>query len=992
MPCLEVAIKSFVFRSVKRASNLKRTSFRGGRRRLAAERLEDRNLLAAYAFGEVQQIGNGALDTSANGSLAMDADGNSYVAGYFEGAVDFDPAHVHPGDVDWLTSVGNDRDLFVAKYSLQGALLWVRAIESDVTVSGRLETVNEIAVDDQGNLYVAGDFADTLRVGSITIASVGDHDGFLFKFSEEGDALWATRWGTSLRDTGSSVTVGPNGEVYVAGVRDDDTTAPEGDTLVRRFDPLNGEVLWSRSVASGSYPARIGADSDGNVNLASTFFNPFDADPGAAVHMLTHGEAARAVSSTYALQFAANGDLNWARAFELQTPVNTNEHSFANSQRLAVDQENNLFVVGQHYGVVDYDPSSSGSAQLAFSMGSYVVKLSQQGDFHWVTGAAGDAVYTNRSIKVDVAGNVFVVGYLSDFDGSAIDFDPGHEFTGFIPTNQSFSYFDSYIWSVSEGGEFRSLDHLGNAGSLVQALGLGIDPANRLHVVGSFVGSIDFNPAAGIHTLSTAARSAFSLRLDATPGITVNRRQGHVTSESGQSTSIEISLDSPPTADVFVPISSSDPSEGLVNVSSLLFTPSNWQVPQSVMVTGANDATVDGDIAYSILLGAAVSVDLAYHGLNADDVSVTNLDDDVLATKFYVVNDATINRTYEYAADGASIENYALAGGNTTPRGAASIAAGTTLWVGDKNRKVYVYDADGGLQGSWTAGTLTATAQVEGLATNGVDIWIVDSKSDKVYRYANAAARRSGSQTAASNFSLNNANKNPKGIVTDGVFLWVVDDSTTNKVFKYALNGALVGSWTIDSANKTPTGLTIDPSGATQDVWIVDSGTDRVYQYANGRAKTSGSLPAVATFQLSAGNTNPQGIADPPAPMTPHPVASTDRPRAAAAPAKLGHSSEVDAALPTLPMGRQKLSRGFAASDVRHIDKRIERLATTAGLVSTTANSPISVSRRLAPSRADEQSDVITSSGNDLDEAIELIANDFAVWHFHKFATSTPYE
>jgi hypothetical protein len=402
------------------------------------------------------------------------------------------------------------------------------------------------------------------------------------------------------------------------------------------------------------------------------------------------------------------------------------------------------------------------------------------------------------------------------------------------------------------------------------------------------------------------------------------------------------------------------------------------------MVTGTNDATVDGDIGYSIVLGAAVSVDPAYHGLNVDDVSVTNLDDDVPATKFYVVNDAAINRTYEYAADGASIENYALSGGNTTPRGAASTAAGTTLWVGDKNRKVYVYDADGVMQGSWTAGTLTTTAQVEGLATNGVDIWIVDSKSDKVYRYANAAARRSGSQTAASNFSLNNANKNPKGIVTDGVFLWVVDDSTTNKVFKYALNGALVGSWTIDSANKTPTGLTIDPSGASQDIWIVDSGTDRVYQYANGRAKTTGSLPAAATFHLSAGNTNPQGIADPPKPMTSHPVVSTDRPRAAAAPAKLGNSSEVDAAFPTLPMGRRNLSRGFAASDVRHIDHLIERLATTADLVSTTANSRISVSRQLAPSPADEHRVFITDSGDDLDEAIELIANDFAIWHFRQ--------
>jgi hypothetical protein len=104
-------------------------------------------------------------------------------------------------------------------------------------------------------------------------------------------------------------------------------------------------------------------------------------------------------------------------------------------------------------------------------------------------------------------------------------------------------------------------------------------------------------------------------------------------------------------------------------------------------------------------------------------------------------------------------------------------------------------------------------------------------------------------------------------MVTDGTSLWVVNDSTTDKVFKYTLSGSLVGSWTISTSGAaSPTGLTIDPSGASQDIWIVDSGTDKVYQYANARGKTSGSQSAAATFALAAGNTNPQGIADPPPP------------------------------------------------------------------------------------------------------------------------------
>ena len=138
------------------------------------------------------------------------------------------------------------------------------------------------------------------------------------------------------------------------------------------------------------------------------------------------------------------------------------------------------------------------------------------------------------------------------------------------------------------------------------------------------------------------------------------------------------------------------------------------------------------------------------------------------ATKFYVVNDASQDQTYEYNASGGLVESYSLNSGNTAPRGAASTIAGDKTWVVDANRKVYVYNTSGGLLGSWTAGTLASNATVEGIATNGTDVWIVDAKSDKVYKYSGAASRLSGSQNAASSFSLNSSNTSPKDIVTDG--------------------------------------------------------------------------------------------------------------------------------------------------------------------------------------------------------------------------------
>jgi hypothetical protein len=48
------------------------------------------------------------------------------------------------------------------------------------------------------------------------------------------------------------------------------------------------------------------------------------------------------------------------------------------------------------------------------------------------------------------------------------------------------------------------------------------------------------------------------------------------------------------------------------------------------------------------------------------------------------------------------------------------------------------------------------------------------------------------------------------------------------------------------------------------DIWIVDNGTDKVYQYIGAASRTSGSQSAGATFALNPNDTNPQGIADPP--------------------------------------------------------------------------------------------------------------------------------
>ena len=115
---------------------------------------------------------------------------------------------------------------------------------------------------------------------------------------------------------------------------------------------------------------------------------------------------------------------------------------------------------------------------------------------------------------------------------------------------------------------------------------------------------------------------------DGTGGVTVNPTTGLTTTEEGDTASFTVVLDSEPTGQVVIPILSKDTTEGIVHISSLVFTPNNWNVPQQVTVTGVDDLLGDGDQSYVIALGQALSTDPNYNGLDPADVQVTNTDDD----------------------------------------------------------------------------------------------------------------------------------------------------------------------------------------------------------------------------------------------------------------------------------------------------------------------------------------------------------------------------
>ncbi len=233
-------------------------------------------------------------------------------------------------------------------------------------------------------------------------------------------------------------------------------------------------------------------------------------------------------------------------------------------------------------------------------------------------------------------------------------------------------------------------------------------------------------------------------------------------------------------------------------------------------------------------------------------------------TKFFSVDDDA-NKTFRYDSVGTFTQDFGVA--SASPRGITSNVSGSNVWIGDTTGRIYNYTSAGVHVANWSS----RVSGLQGVTTNGTHIWTVNDVTDRVYYYPNGTTIANGSSVLpASSFPLNYYNSNPMDLTTDGKFIWVVNEGNAaggagDMVFKYTVSGTFLGRWQLDSANARPTGITIDPAGGNK-LWIVDNATDRIYEYSGASGCVAGGLIASKSYALAPGNTNPQGIADPPGP------------------------------------------------------------------------------------------------------------------------------
>ena len=115
---------------------------------------------------------------------------------------------------------------------------------------------------------------------------------------------------------------------------------------------------------------------------------------------------------------------------------------------------------------------------------------------------------------------------------------------------------------------------------------------------------------------------------DDTAGMTLSTTTASVT-EAGSTATFTVVLDTQPLSDVVVAVSSADTSEATVSAPTLTFTSGNWNVPQSVTVTGVDDTIDDGDQDTTVTIAVDDdNSDNAFDGIADQTVTATTTDND----------------------------------------------------------------------------------------------------------------------------------------------------------------------------------------------------------------------------------------------------------------------------------------------------------------------------------------------------------------------------
>jgi len=283
-------------------------------------------------------------------AIAVDEQGNVYVTGSSWGA--------GWGNYDWAT----------IKYNSAGAVQWVARYSGPGVGS---DACNSIAVDVDGNVYVAG---SSYGIGTYL-------DFTTIKYNSAGTQQWIAVYdGPGVSgDEARSLALDDNGNVYVTGYSDGNGTAY--DYVTAKYDAAGSLIWMTRYNGPGNgydIATSLALDGSGNVYVTGRSYGS-------------------GTSEDYAtIKYDAAGNQIWLVRYN--GPANGSDE--ANS--LAMDGGGNVYVTGR-----------SGGSGTSYDYAT--IEYDNDGNQLWVARYNGPGNGTDEAncIDVDEGGNIYVTGFSS---------------------------------------------------------------------------------------------------------------------------------------------------------------------------------------------------------------------------------------------------------------------------------------------------------------------------------------------------------------------------------------------------------------------------------------------------------------------------------------------------------------------------------------------------------------------------------------------------
>lgn len=422
----------------------------------------------------------GDANVQTGSAVTYDKSGNILLVGSFGGSINLGGTT--------LTSAGSD-DLFVAKFSPLGQLMWAKSFGD-----GAVQTGSGIGVDANGNIYVTGNFKGSINFGGGALNAAGTLfiDVFLAKLTSDGNHVWSQKFGDDNVQNVRGLSVDTAGNVVITGFFQNDvnfggallTSAGLYDVFVAKFN-TGGMHQWSRRYgdAAGDQNARaVTLDPAGNVYVAGDVGGTIDFGGGAMT--------ATSKPSAFVAKLDSLGNATWVK---LSNGEATGK-AYANA--ISVGPNGEVAVGGYFRGMFDFGGTPVNNAGPD---DAYVTLLSATGG-HTYTKNFGDAQsQTVTGVAIAANGEVFAAG---NFSGS-IDLETG------VPSTSA-GAFDGFLTRLNAKGCPTWLrSYPGEMVQLTQALAL--DPTTGgVAVTGSFNGTADF----GTGVLTAAGDDVFLLSVN----------------------------------------------------------------------------------------------------------------------------------------------------------------------------------------------------------------------------------------------------------------------------------------------------------------------------------------------------------------------------------------------------------------------------------------------------------------------------------------------